>query len=106
MKSKRSALRFPCGHQLVSYKTAYDDRQALLVNVSTEGCAFEQASLALSMQEKILLSIELPGEDAVFQAQGIVVRVSGSSAAIYFTLVEIEDRVKVRTFFSKLMRKK
>lgn len=106
MKSKRSALRFPCGHQLVSYKTAYDDGQALLVNISTKGCAFEQPSLPLSMQEKILVSIALSGEDSVFQAQGIVVRVSGGCLAIHFTLVELEDQVKVRNYFSKLMRKK
>lgn len=107
MKSKRYALRFPCGHHVVSFKTAYDAGEALLLNVSIEGCAFVESSLPLSLQEKILVSIALPGEEQIFQAQGVVVRVeSGGCTAIRFTLVEPEDQAMVRNAFSKLMRKK
>ncbi len=106
MKSKRRALRFPCGHQPVSYKTAYDAGEAVLLNVSTAGCAFEQPSLPLSMQEKVLVSITLLGEDSVFQAQGVVVRVKNGFTAIRFTLLESEDQEQVIKYFSKMMRKK
>jgi hypothetical protein len=106
MKSKRSSLRFPCSNQLLSYKTAYDEGQARLVNISTEGCAFEQPSLALTLQERILISFTLPGEDYVFEARGVVVRVGSVSMAIRFTLVEYDDQVKMRKHFSKMMRTK
>ena len=84
MKSKRRALRLPCGRHQVSYKTAYDAGEAVLLNVSTVGCAFEQPSLPLSMQEKVLVSIALLGEDSVIQAQGVVVRVENGLTAIRF----------------------
>lgn len=91
----------------VNYKTAYDAGSALLQNMSTEGCAFSQLSLLLAMEEKILVSIELPGQDFVFQAQGKVVRVEKNGlAGIHFTLVEPEDQSVVRKYFAKMMGKK
>ncbi len=106
MKSKRRALRFPCGHQPVSYKTAYDAGDAVLLNISTVGCAFEQPSLSLSMQEKVLVSIALLGQDSIIQAQGVVVRVWNEITAIRFTLFEADDQEKLIKYFSKMMRKK
>ncbi|GAB6191190.1 PilZ domain-containing protein [Desulfocastanea catecholica] len=106
MKSKRRALRFSCGHHQVSYKTAYDAGEAVLLNVSTVGCAFEQPSLPLSMQEKVLVSIALLGEDSVIQAQGVVVRVENGFTAICFTLLETEDQEQLIKYFAKKMRKK
>ena len=105
MKSKRCALRFPCGQQPVSYKTAYDAGDAMLLNVSTAGCAFEQPSLPLSMEEKVLVSIALLGEDSVIQAQGVVVRSGKGFTAIRFTLFEAEDQEQLIKYFSKMMRK-
>jgi hypothetical protein len=106
MKSKRFALRYPCGHQTVGYKTAYDAGEAVLLNVSTVGCAFEQPSLPLSMHEKILVSILLPEENLVIEAQGVVVRIEDRCTAIRFTLLEHEDQIQVIKYFSKMMRKK
>jgi len=105
MKSKRHALRFPCGHQSVSYKTAYDDGEAVLLNVSSAGCAFNQPSLQLSMHEKILVSIPLQEKNSVFQAQGVVVRTEHGVTAIRFTLLEPEDQKQVVKYFSQMMRK-
>jgi hypothetical protein len=91
----------------VRYKTAYDAGEARLLNVSTAGCAFTEPSHPLALEEKVLVSIELPGEDAVFQAQGVVVRVeSGGCTALHFTLVEPEDQSLVRNHFARLMRAK
>jgi hypothetical protein len=106
MKSKRSALRFLGGGLLVSYKTAYDEGEARLQNVSTEGCAIAQVSQSLSVDEKILVSIKMPGVESVFQAQGLVVRVEyGENTAIRFTLVEAEDQLLLRNYFAKSRRK-
>jgi hypothetical protein len=107
MKSKRCALRFLCGNQLVRYKTAYNAGEAQLQNISTAGCAFAELSLPLMLDEKILISIELPDADRVFQAQGVVVRVEKERCtAIHFTLLEPEDQSLVRNHFTKLMRTK
>ncbi len=108
MKSKRCALRFPCQDQLVSYKTAYEAGEGRLKNVSTAGCAFEQPNIPLSMHEKVLVSIVLPGAESVFQAQGVVVRVEPfpGNTAIHFTLVEPEDQLLLRNHFAELMRRK
>ncbi|MGB3221797.1 MAG: PilZ domain-containing protein [Desulforhopalus sp.] len=106
MKSKRSALRFPCDHQLVSYKTAYDTGEAQLINISTAGCVFSELTMPLPMQEKILASIAFPGEGYTFQAQGVVVRVENDCTAISFTLVEPEDQAQLRRHFARQMRRK
>ena len=85
----------------VSYKTAYDEGEARLQNVSTVGCALAQVSQSLQPDEKILISIKLPGVDSIFQAQGMVVRVANEEhTAIRFTLVEPEDQTLVRNYFA------
>ena len=99
-------MRFPCSHQLVNYKTAYEAGEALLLNVSTAGCAFLQPSLPLSMHEKTLISIALPGEDTALEAQGVVMRVDNTCTAIHFTLIEPGDQARIRKYFSKMMREK
>jgi hypothetical protein len=105
MKSRRRALRFSCNHR-VRYKTAYDEGEAILINVSTGGCAFQQLSLPLHLQDKILVSITMPGcVTPVFEAQGIVVRVDDDCTAIHFSLVEPDDQIHMRNYFSKQMRK-
>ena len=101
MRSKRLALRFPGGNLPVSYKTAYDEGEARLQNVSTAGCALAQVSQALQTEEKILISVKLPGVDSIFQAQGKVVRVADEEhTAIRFTLIEPEDQTLVRNYFA------
>jgi PilZ domain len=105
MKSKRNALRFPGAGLPVSYKTAYDAGEALLINISATGCALQQPSQPLAVAEKILISLDLPGQEQVLQAQGKVVRVETTGVtAIQFTLVEPEDQGQIRTFFSRQMR--
>lgn len=106
MRSRRGALRFTCEGPPISYKTAYDAGEARLRNISSTGCAFFQASLPLSVGERILVTVELSGEEEVFQAQGIVVRLEdGGCIAIRFSLVEPEDQVLVRNYFARQMRK-
>ena len=106
MKSKRSALRFPCDHQLMSYKSAYDTGEAQLINISTAGCVFFELTLPLTVEQKILVSIDFPDENYTFQAQGVVVRVENDCTAVSFTLVEADDQAQLRRYFSKQIRKK
>jgi hypothetical protein len=106
MRSRRGALRFPCEGPPISYKTAYEAGEARLRNISSTGCAFLQASLPLSVGERVLVTVPLSGEEQVFQAQGIVVRLEeGGCIAIRFSLVEPEDQALVRNYFARQMRK-
>jgi hypothetical protein len=107
MASKRFALRFPCDRHPVHYKTAYDDGEGWLVNVSTDGCAFVQPNRPLALREKVLVSIELNGENQLFQARGEVARLEGDGlTAVRFTVVEPESQAQIRKYFSKLRRGK
>ncbi len=99
-------MRFLAGHHPVSYKTAYDAGEALLIDISAGGCAFKQPSFPLAMHEKVLVSIALPSESYVFQARGMVMRIDDDGlTAIKFTLVEPEDQAKVRIHFARLRSK-
>ncbi len=99
-KSKRSAFRFRCSKEPVTYRTAYEDGEALLKNISTEGCALEWATIPPELYEKILLSIELEGEGTVVQIQAQVVRVEGSDFAVKYLLMEPATKNMIRKYFS------
>ena len=88
-QSKRSAFRFRCSKEPVTYLTAYDEGEALLKNISTEGCALEWATNPPELDEKILLSIDLQEEDSVIQIQARVVRVEHKDFAVKFLLIDV-----------------
>ncbi len=105
MVSKRLALRFPCNRLPLRFKTAYDDGEGWLLNVSTDGCAFSPVDRLLTMGEKILVSIELQGENEIFQARGEVARIDAQGlAAVRFTLAEPEAKALLRRYFTRLRR--
>jgi hypothetical protein len=107
MTSKRGALRFPCAHHPLRYKTAYDEGQAKLINASTTGCVFEELSLPLAIRDRVLITIALGAEKAEFQARAVVARVEGNGAvAVHFTVVEPESQAQLRNYFSRLMRRR
>ena len=62
VKSKRKALRFRCRKEPITYRTAYEEGEALLKNISTDGCALEWATNPPELDERVLLRIELEGE--------------------------------------------
>ena len=103
-QSKRSAFRFRCSKEPVTYRTAYEDGEALLKNISTDGCALEWATNPPEDDEKILLIIELEGEDAVVEIQARVVRVDDKDFAVKFMLVEPDAKTRIRNYFSRKSR--
>ncbi len=105
-QSKRSAFRFRCSKEPVTYRTAYEDGEALLKNISTDGCALEWATNPPEIDEKILLIIELEGEDTVVEIQARVVRVEDKDFAVKFMLIEPEARTRIRSYFSRKSRGK
>lgn len=105
-QSKRSAFRFRCSKEPVTYRTAYDDGEALLKNISTEGCALEWATNPPEIDEKILLSIDLLEEDSVIEIQARVVRVEDKDFAVRFLLIEPAAKAMVRRYFARKSRGK
>lgn len=104
MKSKRAALRFKCTGEKVCYKTAFEDGEGVLLDISTQGCALEAMTLSVEEGEVILLSAKLPGEEHPVEMQAKVMRSGMDTAAVKFTLAEKETEATIRTYFSQKMR--
>lgn len=104
MKSKRAAFRYPGRPLKLKYRTAYEDGEAWLVNISTDGCAFESASVPLSVDERILIRISPEGAEKSFEARSLVVRADENGYAIRFILLEPENKTLIRNYFSRKMR--
>ena len=98
--SKRAAFRFRCSKEPVSYRTAYEEGEGVLTNISTEGCAVEWSTNPPELDEKILLSIELEGENRTIEVQAQVVRTEGNDFAAHFTLIEPDARTLIRKYFA------
>lgn len=105
-KSKRNALRIACNKHLLTYKTAYDEGEAQLLNISAEGCFFELATLPLSVQEEVLISITLEKEQGIIEAKAVVVRTEKRAFAVKFILVEQETQNLIRSYFMQKLRNK
>lgn len=105
MKSKRAAFRFPCHHQRVRFKTAYEDGEASLLNISTDGCALQSPSVPLSINEKILITIEPEGQEESFEARSQIVRVENNDVlGLQFTVLELSTKTQIRNYFSRKFR--
>ena len=101
--SQRSAFRFRCSKEPVTYRTAYEDGEALLKNISTDGCALEWATNPPELEEKILLCIELEGEREV-EIRARVVRVEDGDFAVKFLLAEPATKTLLRSYFARKLR--
>jgi hypothetical protein len=107
IRSRRKALRIPGKNLRVFYKTAFEEGEGLLRDISTIGCALTEPTIILQPGEKLLLSIRLPEENNTIEAQGRVVRVEEADLiAVHFTLIEAEDQYLIRHHFAKLRREK
>lgn len=94
--SKRGALRFRFKEEFqVSYKTAYKDGEALLVDVSTGGCAVRKPSEPVSVDEKILLSFIIQNLDEPLEIQSTCVRLDSDGFAVRFLGVDREEENRI-----------
>lgn len=103
-RSKRNALRVRCEGHSIRYKTAYDEGEGALINISSGGCVFESATLPVSVQEKVFISIELGGKDSIVEAKAVVVRAEEDQCAVQFTLIEAPAQRLIRTYFIQKLR--
>ena len=105
-KSKRYALRYCCSDYTVKYKTAYDQGEACLIDISSDGCAFESATVSLSVQEKIFISLELEKKQNIIEAKAVVVRMEKNIFAVKFILIEPATQNLIRIYFAQKLRNK
>ncbi|OEU51090.1 MAG: hypothetical protein BA866_03000 [Desulfobulbaceae bacterium S5133MH15] len=82
--SKRNSLRFNIKAQPVRYKTAYEDGEAFLVNISTGGCAVRKASVPVALTEKILFSFDIHSLDEPLEIRAICARLEDDGFAVQF----------------------
>lgn len=99
-QTKRSAFRFRGSGEPVAFRTAYEEGEGLLKNISTDGCALELATCSPDLGEKLLLILEPGEEGVVIEAQGLVVRVKENDFAVKFSLIEPDSKRLIRKYYS------
>lgn len=91
--SKRSSLRFHFKEKLpVSYKTAYKDGKALLIDISTSGCFVQDASVPVDIGEKILVSFSIRNLDEPLEIQAVCARLDGDGFAVRYLGIDVEEQ--------------
>ncbi len=94
--SKRESLRFRFKKEfLVSYKTAYKDGEASLVNVSTGGCAVQKPSISVAVGEKILFRFDIQSLDQPLEIQAACVRLDDDGFAVKFLGIDGADENRI-----------
>lgn len=105
--SKRRALRFSGYNRPVRYRTDYEDGEARLLNISTNGCAIGNITAELSVDEKILLIMELADPEDQVQIQAVVVRADeNGSAGLKFIRVNDELKHRILHFYANETRRR
>lgn len=100
VKSKRQAFRFRCNREPITYRTAYEEGEALLKNISTEGCALEWSTNPPELDERVLLRLEFDGQE-VIEIQARVVRVEGNDFGVKFLIIEPTAKSAIRKHFAR-----
>lgn len=105
--SKRGALRFTGYNMTIRYRTDDEDGEANLVNISTNGCALENYSTELAVDEQILITIDLAEPDEQIQVQAVVVRlIENHSAALEFHRVNEDLKHRILHFCACELRRR
>jgi c-di-GMP-binding flagellar brake protein YcgR len=103
-RSKRANLRFNGGLKPVSYKTEFEDGIAKLINISAGGAALIEASLPLSINTKILITLESLGTKTPFEIQALVLRAEGATFSVKFLLLEDTIKKDLIKYFARMTR--
>lgn len=102
-RSKRQALRFAVEGFEVRYKTEFADGKGALENISSGGCAMKDLSLSLTLQEKILVILELDDAETI-EIGARVRRLDEGHVAIEFTDLAESKRSKIVKYFARKQR--
>jgi len=104
--SRRSALRFSGYDRAITYLTDYDEGQALLVNISTSGCAIYQASAELYVDQKLLVCLMLDNPEKPLYVRAVVIRAEGGSYGLQFQHIEENSKRRIIRFFARETRRR
>jgi c-di-GMP-binding flagellar brake protein YcgR len=96
--SKRKSLRFNCKRRTVNIKTAFEEGSAVLVNISTSGCALVESTLQPEVEEPLFISFNLQEEDGLVEVRAKVLR-QYPELAVQFTRIEPETESLILKFF-------
>ncbi len=99
--SKRSALRFSGYDRPLTYKTDYENGEARLVNISSNGCAISGATTPFMADDKLLLAIALDDPENPVQIQAKVIRVEDNNFGLHFLNLAEEIKQRLTIFFAK-----
>lgn len=89
---------------MLSFKTDYDDGEALLVNISTSGCAIRDARPALQTEQKVLVSLALDNPNNPVFIRAHVIRAEGSGYGLQFHHLEENVKRRLVRFFARETR--
>ena len=103
--SKRLSLRFKAGDHKLCFKTEYEDGTGKLENISAGGCALREVDISLTIDEKILLIINLDNQDDIIEAGAKVVRGEENRFAVQFTDISEENKQRIVKHFASVQRK-
>ena len=101
LKSKRKSLRINCKNREVNIRTSHEEGKAILINISTKGCAMVNSSLQHEINEILLISFNIQskqGENKIIEAQAKVLR-TDPQLAVQFTRIEPETESLILKFF-------
>lgn len=107
-RTKRDSLRFKAKGYILHFKTAWEDGEASVDNISAGGCLFESVSLDLSPGEKILISVEALLEDNItpLEVSGVVLRCDKGKVAVKFMQLSEEKKRVLVKFLAHTLRQR
>jgi len=101
LRSKRRSLRINCQKREVRIRTNYEEGTAVLINISTKGCAVVESSLDPEIGEVVLISFSIEGgygETSLIEIQAKILR-KEPQMAMQFTRIEPETESLILKFF-------
>lgn len=102
--TKRLNLRFAGNSHLLRYKTEFEEGEAVIVNVSTGGCALGKTTVHLSPKEKILIILQLEEELDPLEISARVIRVEKDYTAVRFLLNSDNSKLRLVKYFARKQR--
>ena len=103
--TKRQSLRFVPEQHRIRYKTEFEDGEAIILNISSSGCALSETTTRLSEHEKVLIVLKLEEEKDPIEISARVVRIEESYTAFKFHFLTEENRKRLVYFFTGKKRR-
>jgi len=99
--SKRNGLRFQIKPRTIKYRTDDREGEAVISDISTGGCYAKEATLPLSIDDKVILSLNFIESENNMEFEAIVIRSQDNEFAAKFLDVPDELRMEMVKFFAR-----